>query len=360
MEIDLDNLLAKCKAATPGPWRIVSQAGSCMITAMLAPGEFGCVTHLRNNAEFISSMDPAVAAELVRRLKNEAASNQEWHEKTAWIQDEFNSGALSVKSLGKHRADVMREEIMRLRSELAEQPRAGVVTNEREALHEEIEDLRHQLDELASSAIYRGNSVAYIYQKKDAYRKCIDDAWKALSAAGFPADGNTPLPAMIERAALSRANGAEHRDAWHSAEAALTDAGMPLIDGESLSDAIERVKHEREQCAAEVHRLRAELASIREDLNDARSNWEAAVEYGRERDAELAECRKDAERMHDALKEAAHELLALALEAETGIKPSDDLMAAAMKLAKSKLPNDTPLGKMLMALQAASGKGGAE
>lgn len=75
----------------------------------------------------------------------------------------------------------------------------------------------------------------------------------------------------------------KYRDAWQSAEAALTDAGLPLIDSETLSDAIERIKHEREECAAEVHRLRAELAEFERGLirERTRAGLEAARARGR-------------------------------------------------------------------------------
>ena len=47
-------------------------------------------------------------------LKQKAAAFDEWIEKTNWVQEQINT--FPVKSLGKHRADVMREEIERLRA----------------------------------------------------------------------------------------------------------------------------------------------------------------------------------------------------------------------------------------------------
>ena len=47
---------------------------------------------------------------------------------------------------------------------------------------------------------YRGNSVAYIYQKLTAYRSAIDKAWDAMRAAGFPPDGKTALADAITAA----------------------------------------------------------------------------------------------------------------------------------------------------------------
>lgn len=107
-----------------------------------------------------------------------------------------------------------------------------------------------------------------------------------------------------------------------SVETALAASGLPLVDGESLSDAIERVKHEREQCAAEVHRLREENSRLVNMLEEKRQlivsfdgrsvfvdgmgeldvdSADALLQENAELRAALAECRKDAERYRDAL-----------------------------------------------------------
>lgn len=59
------------------------------------------------------------------------------------------------------------------------------------AKDEEIERLQSALEALAEKMVYRGNSVAYIYNKKDAYAKTIDDIWAALKEAGIHPDGET-------------------------------------------------------------------------------------------------------------------------------------------------------------------------
>ena len=46
---------------------------------------------------------------------------------------------------------------------------------------------------------YRGNSVAFIYQKMTAYRAGIDAAWDALRAKGLHPDGKTSLANMIAK-----------------------------------------------------------------------------------------------------------------------------------------------------------------
>lgn len=144
-------------------------------------------------------------------------------------------------------------------------------------------------------------------------------------------------------------------------------AGLPLVIGESLSDAIERVKHEREQCAAEVHRLRAELAAMREDLNDARSNWEAAVEYGRERDAELAECKRElaVRSIDERYANRLAVLLECALMQHDGSCWDDGMALLEEYRAAWVMVSDDPhtfMGEPIIdaAMQADSGKDGVE
>lgn len=72
------------------------------------------------------TVSPMTATEALRKLelaysrqgieleKARTALN-EWFEKTNWVQEQMASFPLSA--LGKHRADVMREEIERLRKE---------------------------------------------------------------------------------------------------------------------------------------------------------------------------------------------------------------------------------------------------
>lgn len=157
------------------------------------------------------------------------------------------------------------------------------------------------------------------------------------------------------------------RDAWLSAEAALTDAGLPINNGETLSDAIERIKDELEQCSAEVHRLRAELADMRKDLNDARSNWESAVEYGRERDAELSECKRAlaVRSIDERYASRMAVLLECALMRHGGSCWDDGMALLEEYRAEWRAVSDDPptfMGEPVIdaAMQADSGKGGVE
>jgi hypothetical protein len=47
-------------------------------------------------------------------LKQKALAYDEWIEKTNWVQEQINT--FPAAALGKHRADVMRAEIERLRA----------------------------------------------------------------------------------------------------------------------------------------------------------------------------------------------------------------------------------------------------
>lgn len=65
---------------------------------------------------------------------------------------------------------------------------------------EEVSELRDQLGRLAGEMVYRGNSVAYIYQKKDAYAAAIDAMWTALKKHGIRPDGNTSSSDALDKA----------------------------------------------------------------------------------------------------------------------------------------------------------------
>jgi hypothetical protein len=71
-------------------------------------------------------------------------------------------------------------------------------------LRERAERAEAALDRLANDMEFRGNSVAYIYQKKDAYAAAIDRAWTALNDAGVRADGKTSLTDGIAQLAAER------------------------------------------------------------------------------------------------------------------------------------------------------------
>ena len=47
--------------------------------------------------------------------------------------------------------------------------------------------------------VYRGNSVAYIYQKMQSYSNCLSDSWKAMTEIGKGSDGKTDLPSAIRK-----------------------------------------------------------------------------------------------------------------------------------------------------------------
>lgn len=68
----------------------------------------------------------AQAADEIERLRQWETCGQEWLCKTDWVQERVNAGSWPISALGKHRADVMREEIERLTAALQyEQHRAG-------------------------------------------------------------------------------------------------------------------------------------------------------------------------------------------------------------------------------------------
>jgi regulator of replication initiation timing len=53
----------------------------------------------------------------IERLRQWETCGQEWLGKTDWVQERVNAGSWPISALGKHRADVMREEIERLTAE---------------------------------------------------------------------------------------------------------------------------------------------------------------------------------------------------------------------------------------------------
>jgi hypothetical protein len=62
-------------------------------------------------AAWRAALDAATEAQ--RQMEQKAFAFDEWIEKTNWVQEQINTFPLST--LGKHRADVMRNEIERLR-----------------------------------------------------------------------------------------------------------------------------------------------------------------------------------------------------------------------------------------------------
>ena len=63
--------------------------------------------------------------------------------------------------------------------------------DEIERLRAELADTQERLDLLANEMVYRGNSVAYIYQKMDGYRATIDRLCEGLRKRGIAMDGKT-------------------------------------------------------------------------------------------------------------------------------------------------------------------------
>lgn len=72
---------------------------------------------------------------------------------------------------------------------------------------------------------YRGNTVSYIYAKKDAYAQALDSAWQVLREFGHNSDGSTPLNDMIRKALVA------------SSQAGSCQASEPT--DEQIIDAIE-------------------------------------------------------------------------------------------------------------------------
>jgi hypothetical protein len=61
-----------------------------------------------------ASAAPAANEAHLRQMEQKATAFDEWIEKTNWVQEQI--GTFPVKALGKHHADVMRDEIERLRA----------------------------------------------------------------------------------------------------------------------------------------------------------------------------------------------------------------------------------------------------
>ena len=80
-------------------------------------------------------------SEQVRRMRQDADCMVDWLAKTEWTQDEYDRGQFTGAA-GKHRADVMREEIFRLRGE------ADTLRCEREELVRQNADLAARLAEI--------------------------------------------------------------------------------------------------------------------------------------------------------------------------------------------------------------------
>lgn len=85
------------------------------------------------------------------------------------------------------------------------------------AAEAQVEQLREDLRLLSEQRVYRGNSVAYIYDKKAAYAKNIDEVNAALRATGESFDGEVSNVELIRRlgvraslaeSALAKARGA--------------------------------------------------------------------------------------------------------------------------------------------------------
>ena len=74
-------------------------------------------------------------------------------------------------------------------------------------------DLDALTDEQAARFHYRGNSVAYWIVRAEARGKGLDRAWQAMTEAGFPADGNTPLANAITNAIAALRASAEQAEA---------------------------------------------------------------------------------------------------------------------------------------------------
>ena len=126
MTIDINKLRRLAQAATPGPWYatgkltryvearidggLIQEVAACGPTK--ADGGYG--PQQEANARLIAAANPATISEILDRL--EAAEKErdellagldEWLDKTKWVQQGVNEGAISAKYLGLHRADVM-------------------------------------------------------------------------------------------------------------------------------------------------------------------------------------------------------------------------------------------------------------
>jgi len=96
--------------------------------------------------------------DIVERLKSVAVSTEQI---APWVEQDHETILLAAA------------EITKLRQELAEVPR----------LREQLAEFERNIDRLANSMVYRGNSVAYIYDKCEAYKKGIDTLREQLRIA---------------------------------------------------------------------------------------------------------------------------------------------------------------------------------
>jgi hypothetical protein len=154
--------LALAMGPTPGPWVVrydyVVQARAYedgRLVPVAQPYGVNCDdTDLFANAHLIAACDPDTIRALLD--EREAAEKERdkyklayslWREKTEWVQEGINSGAISPKYLGWHRADVVSDLLKKaekerdaLRTELKESwHRAAAAENTIKSLQAKIE-----------------------------------------------------------------------------------------------------------------------------------------------------------------------------------------------------------------------------
>lgn len=64
---------------------------------------------------------------------------------------------------------------------------------------EEIESLEYSLQALAEKMVYRGNSVGFIYDKKEVYSKIIDRVFGVMKEFGVVPDGETDIADLLRK-----------------------------------------------------------------------------------------------------------------------------------------------------------------
>lgn len=167
-------------------------------------------------------------------------------------------------------------EIIRLRDDLAKAVAERDAAKEMEEYHlKSVSDLAHQM-------VYKGNSVSWIYAKKDAYAHALDLAWKALASCGHSADGKTPLETAIGN--LGKEN-ATLKEALRSAEESLRDMTLMRDNAnkiwkeylgklEAAEKELEIVKDGREAYRSGIDKMHVRLDNMEVENSRLFAFWE--------------------------------------------------------------------------------------
>lgn len=202
----------------------------------------------------------------IERLRQWETCGREWLDKTDWVQQRMNSGDLPSTALGKHRADVMREEIERLTEEnrrLRADLLAGrnvvnagltihTLTIERDMLRQEIERLTAERDKAQSKYERQREATVNTYAR---VRRLIEalrvtgqhsNRWKLKYKSQVPSLKRTIRALCAERDELRRQL-AEAQKELHNLNWALGTEGydqMATPEEQAEHEAAVRAHHD--------------------------------------------------------------------------------------------------------------------